>query len=154
MTLWMGPVYKSRVGEFVNLPVTKDWPPDYGGTWWKPAKTPILVPGARLETAKQTRLLTSSPCWPAGQFDMARVPLIKSFWTSTITKADTGRTILGKIIMFKTCQNTRLVFHLFDPVVPAVPKFFFAHTSILDKIPIGHRKIKINCHLPLVDWKC
>ena len=50
MTLWMGPVFKCRVGEFVNLPVTR--PPDYGGTWWKPADRPILVPGTRLKAAK------------------------------------------------------------------------------------------------------
>ena len=37
--------------------------------------------------------LTSSPFWPAGQLMMARLPLMKSFWTSTMMNADWGRTI-------------------------------------------------------------
>ena len=37
--------------------------------------------------------LTSSPFCPAGQLMMARLPLMKSFWTSTMMNADCGRTI-------------------------------------------------------------
>lgn len=35
--------------------------------------------------------LTSSPFWPAGQLMMARLPEMKSFWTSTTTRAELGR---------------------------------------------------------------
>ena len=37
--------------------------------------------------------LTSSPFSPAGQLTTARLPEMKSFWTSMTRRADTGRTI-------------------------------------------------------------
>ena len=40
------------------------------------------------------QIATSSPFCPAGQFLMARLPEMKSFWTSTTTRADLGLTIL------------------------------------------------------------
>ena len=43
--------------------------------------------------AKENAILTSSPFCPAGQLEMARLPLMKSFWTFTMIIALLGLTI-------------------------------------------------------------
>ena len=53
--------------------------------------------------------LTSSPFCPAGQLMMARLPLMKSFWTSTMMNADCGRTIWGGVVNLLTKVHVKPV---------------------------------------------
>ena len=54
--------------------------------------------------------LTSSPFCPAGQLMMARLPLMKSFWTSTMMNADCGRTIWNFTLNWKSWFLHNFVF--------------------------------------------
>ena len=51
--------------------------------------------------------LTSSPLWRAGQLLIAKLPEMKSFWTSTMINAETGRTT------FKLKSNLK---HILSPI--------------------------------------
>ena len=66
--------------------------------------------------------LTSSPFCPAGQLMMARLPLMKSFWTSTMMNADCGRTIWNFTLNWKSWFLHNFVFFFFTRFVEEVIK--------------------------------
>ena len=69
---------------------------------------------------------TSSPSSPAGQFFKARDPLMKSFCTSTISRADTGlrtykeRTASLQALHSNTWKQIIIIFELFKYNIPGL----------------------------------
>lgn len=61
---------------------------------------------------------------------MFNVPLMKSFWTSTIKKAEIGRTIWNALSprdpFLSACFDT----HDFDPVIPTKHKLLSVHEPV------------------------
>ena len=74
---------------------------------------------------------TSSPFWPAGQFFIAKLPDIKSFWTSTTTNADLGFTIwMQNADLILPRMRIIMLNYLCNPSIPAVDKLLHAHTPV------------------------